>query len=511
MPSLADTGSGIAGYRILRRIGSGRRAEVFLAIAQAAEGGAGPGIEPARGAAASESAPLVVMRIYRDDVDDLSVACELDAMHSVPDAGMPSLLDVATAPSGERVAVVERIGGASVAQIVHERSLEPGEAVTLAAPVVAGIAELAAAGFVHPGLTVSDVQLDSSGRPRLLGLGALERLPPDPVEATMARRRGLEALSAYVEQVVSAVRPAGVFDDALALARASLAARPFVPFEAGLERALFGAASPAAVSGIPAIRELRIPARMLEPKPPLDVPADGAPGPTPAFAEPVSGLVSGMLDLAELPAPVLERLATAADTDRIATVRQRWAAWIVARRRPLLVGVLLGAAALVLLLTAVPSGDGAAGAGESASSGGAAAASAPAGATRDLASATPDGGEPTSGATAKGAAELEAEDPVAAADMLLALRETCFETLDPACLAGYVQPGSPLEEADWNRMLAARDGGEGILPLDRGAVEIVTEMGAAVLVEVAGAADDEPASLLMVRSEAGWRLREIFD
>jgi hypothetical protein len=42
-------------------------------------------------------------------------------------------------------------------------------------------------------------------------------------------------------------------------------------------------------------------------------------------------------------------------------------------------------------------------------------------------------------------------------------------------------------------------------------VQITAEMGDAVLVEVTPAvADREPASLLVVRGEAGWRLREIF-
>jgi eukaryotic-like serine/threonine-protein kinase len=36
-------------------------------------------------------------------------------------------------------------------------------------------------------------------------------------------------------------------------------------------------------------------------------------------------------------------------------------------------------------------------------------------------------------------------------------------------------------------------------------------MGAAVLVHAETTAEREPASLLMVRGEAGWRLRDVFD
>ena len=49
-------------------------------------------------------------------------------------------------------------------------------------------------------------------------------------------------------------------------------------------------------------------------------------------------------------------------------------------------------------------------------------------------------------------------------------------------------------------------------PFDLGAIMLVADMGSAVLLEVPYAdAEREPASLLMMRSEAGWRLRELFD
>ncbi|ANJ27078.1 hypothetical protein ATC03_10405 [Agromyces aureus] len=521
---------------MLRRIGSGRRAEVFLAVADRYGADEAPvfvphGVDGVH-VEESEAPPLVAVRIYRDEVDDASVACEIEAMHVVPDAGMPALLDVSAAVNGSRVAVVERVGGATVAQLLHERSLEPGEAVTLVAPIAAGLACLADAGFVHAGLTTSDVKLDSSGRPRLLGLGGLERVPIGAAEATAVRREGSAALIEYLEQVVGAVRPAGVFDGPIRLARAGLDARPFRAFEADLERAMFAAASPAPIAGLPPAREVRIPARALAPRP-AETPMDPMAQPSRSGRKHSrSGLAAGVLELAELPPPVLERLAAAADSDRLATIRHRLSDWVSTRRRPVMVGALVGAAALVLLLTAVPS----AGAGERgtadrpsvASAEGAGAAGAAAGAEfgsdgtdRAKTEAAETAGENTPGDDASaeaaageggaGNAKLVPEDPIAAAQELLQVRGSCFDELDPACLASYVQAGSPLEEADWSRMLAARDGGPGIRSLDPTRIEVVTEMGAAVLVRVVGVGNDEPASLLMVRSEAGWRLREIFD
>lgn len=510
---LAAAGAGVAGYRILRRIGSGSRADVFLAVAQRAEAVAGLADRP--DGPASETAPLVVVRIYRDDVDDRSIACELEAMHAVPEAGLPALLDVATTATGARVAVVERIGGATVAQLIHERSLEPGEAVTLIAPVVAGIARLAAAGFVHARLAPSDVQLDAAGRPRPLGLGALERLPPDGAAATMLRRRGLEALTEYVEQVVGAVRPAGVFDVAVDLARVALTTRPFAPFERDLERALFGAAAPAPVAGLPPVRELRLPARVPAPRPipqiePTAPNASNAVGPgRRRRLRARGGLAAGLLDLAEIPAPTIERLAASADTDRVASARGRAAAWLAARRKPLVVGALIGGGALVLLLTAVPSAG--AGPDEHAVAAAAADAAEPSATQPSASIDDPSAQPPPGGSEPPTAAGIASEDPIAGARSLLGLRASCFAELNPTCIATYVQSGSPLEDSDWNLMLAARDGAGEIRSYDLDRMEVVTEMGAAVLVQVAAVDDAKPASLLVVRSEAGWRLREIFD
>ncbi|GAB3579125.1 hypothetical protein GCM10027406_16560 [Leifsonia lichenia] len=105
-------------------------------------------------------------------------------------------------------------------------------------------------------------------------------------------------------------------------------------------------------------------------------------------------------------------------------------------------------------------------------------------------------------------------DPVGAAPVLLRARHACFAATAPkaSCLNDIVQDGSPLAEAD----RAALDGGESADRFDYAgaAVELVQRWGDAALVSVAPdrarTPKSEPASLLMVRSEAGWRLREVF-
>jgi hypothetical protein len=114
---------------------------------------------------------------------------------------------------------------------------------------------------------------------------------------------------------------------------------------------------------------------------------------------------------------------------------------------------------------------------------------------------------------AVGSPDIAGDDAAAAARSLLELRAACFATLDLECLETVVQPGSAIESADRAKMLAARDGDA---PPDDGfdlaTVQVTAEMGDAVLIGVTRATPErEPASLLVVRGEAGWRLREIFD
>jgi len=123
-------------------------------------------------------------------------------------------------------------------------------------------------------------------------------------------------------------------------------------------------------------------------------------------------------------------------------------------------------------------------------------------------------GEPASGSPAPSAgpgAPSDA-DPVAAAAALLERRAECFQALDLACLDEVVQPGSVAESEDRAALTAAREGGTPPdVEFDVAAITVTTEMGGAVLVTAPRrSAEREPASLLVVRGEAGWRLREIF-
>jgi len=187
-------------------------------------------------------------------------------------------------------------------------------------------------------------------------------------------------------------------------------------------------------------------------------------------------------------------------------LRRRVGAIVRARRGALTVGGLVGGGALVLLLTLVPP----------ATAGPAGEAGSPDAATGDWSRNAPTpsttSAEPSAEAgTAVG--DAFGEDAAAAARALLERRAECFATLDLACLDEVVQHGSAIEANDRATMLAARDGAPPpVDAFDPSTAAVTVEMGDAVLVEVSHSeAGSEPASLLVVRGEAGWRLREIFD
>jgi hypothetical protein len=353
----------LVGYRLLRRIASGERADVYLAADAA--GTADRLAERRRGVGASTQPPsasvpavqasrsLVVLRVYDTDVPAESIARELEAMSADASGTLPGLLDVASLDDGRCCLVVERLGGPALSRIIAERRLTPGEAVTILAPVVAAIADLARVGFVHVRLAASDVLLDDVGRPRLVGLGALQRLPTGGAKRVALLRSGHEALARLLDEVASAVVPARALAEPVALLHERLATRPFVPCELDLERGLFAAADPEPVPGIEARgRPLHLPARITAPLP-HDT-ASAVPPAAPQRRHSSGGPLRRLLALAHGSDELVDRVAAAADADRVGDVRRRILAAVRGRGRSLGVGALVGGAALVLMLTLVP-------------------------------------------------------------------------------------------------------------------------------------------------------------
>ena len=333
----------LAGYRLLRRIANGDRADVYLAT-----------IDRPDPVGDADAAALVAVRVYASSVPGESIATEIEAMTADTSGALPGLYDVATLDDGRCCLAVERLPGPTLAGLLIGRTLDPGEVLTILAPVVVAVAELAESGFVHTRLSASDVIIDATGRPRVIGLGALHRLPDQAQQGdrTELVRLGHEVLADLIEEVMRAARPSGVFDGALEIIRSALATRPFVPCERQVERALFDAATPTPITGVAVRpRSTALPGRLTAPAPePDEPPADDA------TRRRRRGALSVLAQIAQLPLPVpsAERVADVADRDHAATLVRRIGGRMASRRRVIVVGGLLGGAALVLMLTLVP-------------------------------------------------------------------------------------------------------------------------------------------------------------
>jgi hypothetical protein len=97
--------------------------------------------------------------------------------------------------------------------------------------------------------------------------------------------------------------------------------------------------------------------------------------------------------------------------------------------------------------------------------------------------------------------------PEAAFPVLLRLRAACLRALDTECIAGVDEADSPAIDGDQASIAQPRLLKS--LPVDLSPGTVVNRLGGAVLFAARDDAHDRPASVLLTRSEAGWRLRSI--
>ncbi|HSP53491.1 MAG TPA: hypothetical protein VLO00_11410, partial [Cryobacterium sp.] len=123
----------IAGYRVLRRLASSGRADLYVGVAP--PGANSPGRSPVP----------VVLKVFHPATEDLSVEREVRALTTLTPGRLPTLVDVGTLPDGRTCLVLEQLtGGALNGLLEGGRPIHPGEAVTILAPVAAALVELQA-------------------------------------------------------------------------------------------------------------------------------------------------------------------------------------------------------------------------------------------------------------------------------------------------------------------------------------------------------------------------------
>jgi hypothetical protein len=329
-----------------------------------------------------------------------------------------------------------------------------------------------AAGVAHGSVAASSIVFTGDGSPTLIGFGSAELFDPgspevvlESVPAVAADRSSLRSLAVSLLERISG-------GAASELVAAVAAAAPDELAELVSSR-IFELGAPAPVR--------------FEPDE-----ATGAPRVVP-ISEPISeptpvnpSRQSGALARWE---PVARLLEQDVAVRLRAGFTERWRSLTAKSRRRLIAGA-AGVAVLLIALAASPAAQ-------------PPSVPSPAGSTEAAGrgpAVTDDASDP----------ELQGDDPIAAAAVLLAVRDECLRAASLLCLDGVVQPGSSAEATDRAAVSIVQGGGEPPTPITAPRLELVERLGDSALVSLgrAEAGETGPASLLLMKGEAGWRIRD---
>lgn len=470
----------LAGYRVLRKLGRGSQGVFYLGMS--ASGGG-----------------LVALKLQPRDAEsagrDVAVASAVAS-----DRHLVAALDLASYRS-DSCLVFPWMPGGTLAQLLERRgSLPPGEAVTVAIAVARGLSELHRAGFAHGRVSTHRILMDAVGTPRLAGLGGAGLLADlDGAARTRAVERDFGQLKDVFDRItdVSPTATFGAIGDTLERAfEGPWREDAYASSRQRLEDALFGYTAAQPLAGVTVAG---VSGQAAD-----DRPAAGD-------REPLSPVESVAL---EQPRGHGRRAARPANRSVTRTALPAWnAPFAVAKqylerlrrairnkRRLVWFGAVVAAALAALGFTMLPPQPADARPGDS----------------ETVASAGSTTTKPTPDALPADAPGDEVattgDDPVAAVLALLTQRDRCLSAASLACLEEVDQAGSPLLDADRSAVAAAR-AGEGGDP-DRvefggGRASLIDRTGGSALLSVTPK-KGEPASLLLVRGETGWRLRELF-
>ncbi|MEX2289141.1 MAG: serine/threonine-protein kinase [Mycobacteriales bacterium] len=156
----------LPGYHVQTLLGSGVAGEVWLA----------------RELAGGETVALKRLRVGADPAAVEALRREAPLLHGLDTPYVVRLRAVIDA-GAEAVLVLDHAAGGSLATLLARRgALDPGEVVTVAAPLAQALAVAHARGLVHGDVTPASVLFTAAGMPLLSGLGlarlAGERLDP---------------------------------------------------------------------------------------------------------------------------------------------------------------------------------------------------------------------------------------------------------------------------------------------------------------------------------------------
>lgn len=470
----------VGGYRLLRKLGEGERAEIWL------------------GHAGRSEDVLAAIKLYRLETASASIDQEVEALARASHPHLLTLLDISTAPDGRPCPILPRLSTTSLGRVIADRStLEVGELVTAAAPLTSAVAELHRVGVAHGRIDPASVLLDRRGAPVLAAFGKASLVGDFPADEsgsslTAVRRANeprmvadLHALAALVSALASRTTTAPGLADFLVWLGS---AEPDDGFLDRLSDRLFDLAP-----AVP-LRRTDAPARM----------AAGLPARAVPVGEPVSSVAVATVRprAGTVFAAVVARLrGRDRSMDPVAAFWTRVRQVAAPVRRPVWIAGAAGLVALLIALVLIPvtaKSDVPAATPSSVSTSGAG-------------SSGPSGAGKTPDPAALDAPVIHGDDPVAAARVLIALRRKCIAALSALCLSRIEQSDSAALDAD-RYFLRLLQGGGTVKDrrLDETGAVLVERLGDSAIVGLGPETDTGyPASVLVVKTGAGWRIRDL--
>jgi hypothetical protein len=463
-------GDTVCGYRVLRKLGSGTRADVFLGFGEASS---------------SEDSTTVAIKVFRHGEGKESVARELEALSRSKHEHVVELLDVATLTGTTSCFILERLPRGNLAHLLANREvISLGEAVTILAPIALAVDALHESGVVHGRIGPASVFFRHSGAPVVARFGHAELIERDVPPAVLSLAPGVlrdrHDLADLATFVLSSTDSAGVDLPPIG-----------DRFGYRLAGALFDVAraEPVRFSSDSAAESRRsaVPQRLGTAR--VSSPLNAAGHDAATYEERARRPL-----LARIAAPFRRDNST---TGRVRTVVAEVAAQLSAVRKPVWVVAASVAAALTAALVLVPASDGTVARGSAGDS------------SENAAREQPQSSVVEDGEA--GSNPVVGDDPVLALATLLEERERCIEELSVVCLDGVAQQGSQAFEVHAELILGGKSERiEGASSSAGSELTLIERLGDTALVSI-DSSKSETASVLIMKGEAGWRIRDWFE
>ena len=195
----------VTGYRIVRTLGETAQAQVFLVHAGANEH------EGVVRGSARIPAQICAIKRFHSSVSTSEILTEVECLSRARGRHVIAVDDLASAPDGSPVIVLGWVGSGTLRRLLRERTtLRSGEAITILAPLLGALNRIHETGVSIGEVSLDAIRFDETGCPFFAEFGASQRRVTAPTPLEMQRDEGFRddrrQLASVASSVLSAVR-----------------------------------------------------------------------------------------------------------------------------------------------------------------------------------------------------------------------------------------------------------------------------------------------------------------